>query len=392
MRQSALAAFLASVGERESRAAQVFASLYRHGEEPSQSAALSSTFRKRLAALADTSGDVRLASVVGAADGTRKLLFTLLAGEGKGGTVEAVLIPSVRGDGPGRLTLCISSQLGCSQNCSFCLTGLMGLRANLSAAQIVGQVLAAKRLVAEEAVAAGSPASAATLSNVVFMGMGEPLHNLEPVLAAVDILLDEAGFAFSRRRVTVSTSGLVPAMRAFLAASRASLAVSLNATTDEVRSRIMPINRKHNLAELLQALRDGLGPAAAAPHRTRDAAFLEYVLLSGVNDTDDDIARLVSIAVSVPGSKVNLITFNPHAGSGFAPSPRATALRFRDALAAAGVTATLRESRGDDAMAACGQLGRPEEAAAWKPPPPRPARVVAATAAAAAAAGALATV
>lgn len=196
-------------------------------------------------------------------------------------------------------------------------------------------------------------------------------------MAAVDVLLDPAGFALPPRRVTVSTSGLVPQLSAFLGASRAAVAVSLNATTDEVRSRIMPINRKHSLAELLAALRAGVGPHAVHPHRRREGAFLEYVLLRGVNDSPDDQARLVEMSLSLPGAKVNLLTFNSHPGSGFTAAPRDVAVRFRDALAAAGVVATLRESKGADGMSACGQLGRPDEAAAWRPPPPRP-RVAAA--------------
>jgi 23S rRNA (adenine2503-C2)-methyltransferase len=298
-----------------------------------------------------------LSGQIAAADGTRKLLFTLAGG----GTVEAVIIPAKSGQ---RTTLCVSSQLGCAQNCQFFMTALLGLRRNLSAAQIVAQALTAKRLLLSE--------GAQPLGNVVFMGMGEPLHNPEEVMTAVDILLDTHGFALSPARVTVSTSGLVPAMAHFARSSRASLAVSLNATTDEVRSAIMPINRKHNLEELLGTLRSLFGPASPVEHRRKDSVFFEYVLLSGVNDSDDDSRRLVDIARSFAGHcKVNLIAYNAVPGLPFAGSPRARLVAFRDALAAAGVVATIRESRGDDQMAACGQLGKPEEAEFFRPPPPR---------------------
>ena len=367
LRRSALAGWLGEMGEAPSRAPQLFAELYRNaaGDDLQAFTAVSASFRARLAPLVDCRADLRLSEVVAAADGTRKLLFTLTDG---GGTVEAVLIPARNGS---RTTLCVSSQLGCAMNCQFCATARMGLRRNLSAAQIVGQVLAAKRLLLSER-------GGASIGNVVFMGMGEPLHNADEVLTAVDILLDNTGLAFSHNRVTVSTSGLVPAIRRFVTESSASLAVSLNATTDEVRSWIMPVNRKHDLAELLGTLRELYGSEVAPPHRRRDSVFFEYVLLQGVNDSDDDAHRLVEIARSGIPCKVNLISFNAHQGTQFKPSSQARLLFFRDTLAKAGVTATIRESRGDDQMAACGQLGKPEEAALWKPQPPRmkpPARL-----------------
>jgi len=356
MRRAEVAAWLKPEDERPvSRAEQVFATLYRHAEPLGTAKAVSRHFRAKMEVLADTSGDLSLASVATAADGTRKLVFKLA--DAGGGSVESVIIPARNGE---RTTLCVSSQLGCALNCQFCLTARMGLRRHLSAAQIVGQVLAAKQLLKKEG---GAP-----LDNIVFMGMGEPLHNLEAVLSAVDILVDPAGFAFSRNRVTVSTSGLVPPLRRFLAESPANLAVSLNATDDRVRSWIMPVNRKYPLADLLRALRDGFPRVGAG--RGQDRVFFEYVMLDGVNDTDDDKRRLMDIATSLP-CKVNLIEFNAHHGSEFKPSPHERVVAFRDALAAAGITATIRESRGDDAMAACGQLGRPDEKEAWVPSPPR---------------------
>ena len=359
-----------SLGERPSRAEQLFAELYRKaaaGGDVSAMTALSADFRHRVAALVDTSGDVTLAGVVPAADGTRKLLFTLAGG----GTVEAVLIPARNGS---RTTLCVSSQLGCAMNCQFCATARMGLRRNLSAAQMVAQVLVAKRLLLSEAgVTDDTPRNHSNthpIGNIVWMGMGEPLHNVDEVMTALEVVLDPAGLAFSHNRVTVSTSGLVPAIRRFVTHSKASLAVSLNATTDEVRSWIMPVNRKHNLEELLGTLRELFGPESPISHRRRDVVFLEYVLLAGVNDTDADAQRLVAIAQSLP-CKVNLITFNPHDGTPFKPAAQEVLLRFRHVLASAGVVVTIRESRGDDSMAACGQLGKPEEQELWKPQPPR---------------------
>jgi len=355
LRRRDLASWLASQGEKPSRSEQLFAVLYRHAVPSlAEASTVSAEFRTRLLGAATEDADLALTAVHAAADGTQKLVFRL--GNG-GGSVEAVVIPARNG---ARTTLCVSSQLGCAMNCQFCHTGRMGLRRNLSAAQIVGQALAAKQLLA----AAGQPA----VDNVVFMGMGEPLHNLEAVLTAVDILVDEAGFALSHNKVTVSTSGLLPQMRRFLAESSACLAVSLNATTEEVRSYIMPLNRKHSLAELLATLRASFPRAGLGRAQTR--VFFEYVMLAGVNDSEADKERLVAIATSLP-CKVNLIEFNDHSDSGFTGSPPATVRAFRDALAAAGVTATVRESRGDDAMAACGQLGKPDDEEAWKPPPPR---------------------
>ena len=366
----ALQRWLVNLGERQSRSEQLFAELYRRAAgsgDVLRMQALSADFRSRLAPLVDTSGDVTLTSVVPASDGTRKLLFALAGG----GTVEAVIIPARNGS---RTTLCVSSQLGCAMNCQFCATARMGLRRNLTAAQMVGQVLAAKRLLlAEAGVTDDTPRTGSItnpIGNIVWMGMGEPLHNVNEVMTALEVVLDPAGLAFSHNRVTVSTSGLVPAIRRFVTHSTASLAVSLNATSDEVRSYIMPVNRKHPLDELLSTLRELFGPHSPVAHRRRDVVFLEYVLLAGVNDTDADIQRLVDIARSLP-CKVNLITFNPHDGTPFKPSPQEALLRFRHALASAGVVVTIRESRGDDQMAACGQLGKPEETELYKPPPPR---------------------
>ncbi|MEW5297772.1 MAG: hypothetical protein WDW36_000956 [Sanguina aurantia] len=291
-------------------------------------------------------GGLKLQQVVRARDGTRKLVFKLTTGEGAGGQVEAVLIPVVRQAGlRDRVTLCVSSQVGCAMNCQFCYTGRMGLLGSLSTAQIIEQVVAARRVMAEEG-------DEAPLTNLVFMGMGEPLHNLEAVLAATDIMTHHLGLHMSHNKVTISTVGLVPELRQAVARSRAQIALSLHATTDEVRDWIAPINRRHPLSSLVQALRD-LFPQGDKDGRT---LLVEYVMLRGVNDTAEDAERLVGLLQDVR-AKVNLIVFNPHAGTRFLPSLDPELLAFRSTLIKSGRVCTIRDSRGDDEMAACGQLG-----------------------------------
>jgi 23S rRNA (adenine2503-C2)-methyltransferase len=217
----------------------------------------------------------------------------------------------------------------------------MGLMSNLSTAEIVDQVVQTRRLFEAEQ----------HVSNVVFMGMGEPLHNPDHVIAATKVLIDGRGLDFSQRKVTVSTSGLVPQIEQFGRESQARLAVSLNATTDEVRDWIMPINRKYPLAALMACLE-------RYPLRPHERITFEYVMLDGVNDSLDDARRIVRLTSRIP-CKVNLIPFNPHPGTEFRPSPRDVLERFRDLLLSKGVHVTVRTTRGDDRMAACGQLGQP---------------------------------
>ncbi|BAT74666.1 hypothetical protein LR48_Vigan511s011700 [Vigna angularis] len=270
-----------------------------------------------------------------ASDGTRKILFTL----DDGLVIETVVIPCDRG----RTTVCVSSQVGCAMNCQFCYTGRMGLRRHLTAAEIAEQAVSARRLLTNEV---------GSITNVVFMGMGEPLHNIDNVIKAADIMVDEQGLQFSPRKVTVSTSGLVPQLKRFLHESNCALAVSLNATTDEVRNWIMPINRKYKLDLLLQTLREEL-------HLKKNYKVLfEYVMLEGINDSDGDAERLIELVKGIP-CKINLISFNPHSGSFFRPTKEERMIEFRNTIARAGLTVLLRLSRGDDQMAACGQLGKP---------------------------------
>jgi 23S rRNA (adenine2503-C2)-methyltransferase len=288
------------------------------------------------------------ARVTASSDGTRKLLFQLDAGpspaatSGDGGgpgrgflhaAVESVLIPD-----PPRLTLCISSQAGCGMGCVFCATARLGLLRNLSAEEIAGQVVAAQEQIE----------SSERISNIVFMGMGEPLANYDAVVQAIGILTAEWGLGFSPRRVTVSTVGLVPAMQRLVRDTAVNLAVSFGATTEAQRAELMPINRRHPLQALLALCR-----ALPIPQRRR--ITFEYVMLAGVNDSLEDAGRLVRLLHGIR-SKVNLIPFNPFPGAGFACSSEATIRRFQERLLAAGVHATIRQSRGRDIQAACGQL------------------------------------
>lgn len=267
-----------------------------------------------------------------AEDGTRKLLLGLADGE----AIESVIIP-----GRDRTTLCVSSQVGCAMNCAFCATARMGLRRNLAAAEIVGQVLAAARQVAAQGHLTDH------LTNYVFMGMGEPLANYDRLLRALAIMTAPWGLGISPRRITVSSVGLVPGIERLMADTHVQLAVSLTATTDELRDRLAPVNRRYPLKTLLEACRRlDLG---------RRRITFEYVMLAGVNDSDADARRLLKLLGPLR-AKVNLICFNPFAGSPFAPSPRDRIETFQAILLGGNLTATIRESRGRDIAAACGQL------------------------------------
>jgi 23S rRNA (adenine2503-C2)-methyltransferase len=334
--------FVSGMGEKPYRARQLYKWLYRPSvaSQVDDMTDLGKLFREALASSARLHA-LSLREVREAQDGTRKLVYQV-DGDSPG-AVESVLIPA-----SGRNTLCISSQLGCAMNCQFCFTGKMGLQRNLTAAEIVDQVTLTKARYE-------SPRQASTqISNIVFMGMGEPFQNLDNVLRALEILLDPKAMGLSHRKVTVSTSGLVPEIRRYLRETSANLAVSLNATTNEVRNWIMPINRKYPLEVLLETLREEYARDA----RRGDKVFFEYVLLGGVNDSLDDAKRLLRLIAHIP-CKVNLIPFNSHAGSEFRPSPLPQMEAFRQYLHERGVLVTLRRSRGDDKMAACGQLGNP---------------------------------
>ena len=338
---AAMERWCADVGEPRYRAAQVLAWVHHRGADDFAAMSnLGKAFRQRLA---ETFAIGRLvpSDVANAADGTRKMLFTLPA-DGtttRVASIESVLIPQT--DRPGgardRLTLCISSQAGCGMGCGFCATARMGLVRNLRPAEIVGQVQAAQRL-----------AAPAVVTNVVLMGMGEPLANYDGVRLALEILTAEWGYAISPRRITVSTVGLAPLVPRFIADTRVNLAVSLHGTTDEQRERLVPVNRRYPIATLLAACRE-------VPLARRKRITFEYVMLGGENDADADARRLVGLLHGLR-AKVNLIPFNPFPGVTYVPSPRARIVRFQEILLSQGVHATIRESRGRDIQAACGQL------------------------------------
>ena len=252
--------------------------------------------------------------------------------------METVYIPDGR-----RGTLCVSSQVGCALNCTFCATAQQGFNRNLDAAEIVGQLRAATRLL-EESGHAGPD-----ITNVVLMGMGEPLLNLDNVVPALELMLDDLGFGLARKRVTLSTAGVVPGIRALARRCPVSLAVSLHAPDDALRDVLVPINRTYPVDMLLAACREY---ADAQPRRK---VTFEYVMLDGVNDTPEHARRLARRLNGIP-SKVNLIPFNSFPGTTYRRSPEATIDRFRDVLLAAGVMTITRKTRGDDIDGACGQL------------------------------------
>jgi 23S rRNA (adenine2503-C2)-methyltransferase len=253
--------------------------------------------------------------------------------------IETVYMPS-----PDRKTLCVSTQVGCAMACTFCMTGTLGLLRNLTAAEIVAQVHAVNREVARnEQLEMTRP-----LTNLVFMGMGEPLHNFENLKRALAILQSEDGPNFSHRHITVSTVGLVPMIERLGAETDVKLAISLNASTDAQRDAMMPVNRKWKIADLMEACRK-------FPLRQGRRITFEYVLLRGVNDADEDAARLIELLAGVP-AKVNLIPYNENPGLGFQTSDEARAERFRDLLTRGHLAAFIRENRGRDIAAACGQL------------------------------------
>ncbi|MBI3129915.1 MAG: 23S rRNA (adenine(2503)-C(2))-methyltransferase RlmN [Acidobacteria bacterium] len=342
--RAALKALAASFGEPAFRGDQLFEGIYAKGwMEWSAFTHLPKKLRERLQA------EVRLAwpritQSLASEDHSTKHGFELEDGK----QVEGVHMPY-----KDRTTLCLSSQVGCAMACTFCATGQMGILRNLSAAEIVGQVMA---MLAHHGRPVGSDGEPDPL-NLVFMGMGEPLHNLDHVMAAFAILTDPKGLALSPKRITVSTSGLVSGIERMGAfARRPRLALSLNATTDEYRSRIMPVNKAWDMEALAAAL-------GAFPVQSGERITLEYVLLKGVTDSLEDGRRLAAYAKRFP-SKVNLIPFNPHEGSGYEAPAEARIQELCRILIQEGVIVSVRRSRGQDVAGACGQLvkegqGRP---------------------------------
>ncbi len=319
------------------RAGQLWGWIYHFGV--TDFAAMTDISREMRAALAERFVVARPEMVEGqiSTDGTRKYLLRM----GAGVEVECVFIPDVGRAG----ALCVSSQVGCTLNCTFCHTGTQKLVRNLTAAEIVGQVLAVKDDLGEWPPGRDDR----RLSNVVFMGMGEPLYNLDNVARAMEIISDGEGISLSRRRITVSTSGVVPEMHRLGAETSAMLAISLHATNDPLRDELVPINRKYPIAELLDACRNYPGASNA-----RRITF-EYVMLKGVNDTDAEARALVRLLKGVP-AKINLIPFNPWPGAPYECSSWERIEAFAEIVNRAGYASPIRTPRGRDIFAACGQL------------------------------------
>lgn len=350
----ALEQFLKGQGKERFRALQIFKWIYQQDAHTFEEMTnISKALRAELAATAFIS-NLEPEAVEEGSDGTRKYLFNL----GDSNAVEAVVIPI-----EGRNTLCISSQVGCAMGCEFCLTGTFKLTRNLTTAEIVNQIMAVKRDLARNPPSLPTtaaeyrgcfndneiPPSPADIRNIVLMGMGEPLHNLDNVIPAIRIMIDGNGLQLSNRRVTISTCGLAPEMeRLGREIPNVNLAVSLNATTDELRNRIMPVNRRYPLKELLLACKE-------FPLPGRRKITFEYVMLGGLNDTLDDAKRLLRLISDIP-NKVNLIPFNEYEGCNFKAPIRAAIDAFHKYLIDRHVTVITRDSRGSDISAACGQL------------------------------------
>lgn len=322
--------FFADLGEKPFRARQIVQWIHRRGVTAFDAMTdLSAGLRRRLSEIATIEAPPVL-SEHHSSDGTVKWVV----GAGRG-AVETVYIPE-----PGRGTLCISSQVGCMLNCTFCSTAMQGFTRNLQAWEIIGQVWLAARRLGEQRI-----------TNVVLMGMGEPLLNLDQVRPALELMRDDLAYGLAARRVTVSTAGVVPGIDALADGPPIALAVSLHAPNDELRSRLVPLNRKYPIAELLAACKRYLGSAK----RPKQSITFEYTMIDGVNDSPALARELRRVLAHVP-SKINLIPFNPFPGTPFRCSPPDRIERFQQLLREGGLIATVRKTRGDDIDAACGQL------------------------------------
>jgi 23S rRNA (adenine2503-C2)-methyltransferase len=338
MPRAGLEAFVGGFGAKPYRARQLLRWIYRRGEADfTRMTDLARDFRAELAARAEVTVPEIVAART-ASDGTRKWLLRMPGAAGNAQVIETVFIPE-----QGRGTLCISSQIGCALDCSFCATGAQGFNRNLTAAEIIGQVWLANRELGRD------PDGERIITNVVLMGMGEPLANYRNVLPAMQLMLDDIGYDLSRRRVTLSTSGLVPQIYRLAEDCNVALAVSLHAPNDRLRDELVPINRKHPIAELLAACWHYL-----ECQNGRSVTF-EYTMLDGVNDRPEQ-ARELARLLRGHAAKVNLIPFNTFPGTRYRRSPAEAIRRFRDLLVQGGVMATIRKTRGDDIDAACGQL------------------------------------
>ena len=333
-----LAAFVEGLGEQSFRARQLLRWIHRRGvSDFAAMTDLAKSLRAKLETAACVLGP-RVISDSISADGTRKWLLDI----GAGNAIETVFISE-----DDRGTLCVSSQAGCAMNCLFCATGWQGFNRNLTTAEIIGQLWWAEHALRGQLGMTAEHERA--ISNVVLMGMGEPLQNLDALLPALRLMLDDDTYGLSRRRVTVSTSGLVQQIDKLAAECPVALAVSLHAPNDALRDQLVPLNRKHPLRELMAACRRYLR------HAPRDFVTFEYVMLDGVNDSDEHARELLALVRDVP-CKFNLIPFNPFPAARLARSPAQRIRAFAQVLIDAGIVTTTRKTRGDDIDAACGQL------------------------------------
>jgi 23S rRNA (adenine2503-C2)-methyltransferase len=343
--QAQLADYFSSIGEKAFRAKQLMRWMHHFGETDFKNMTdIAKTLREKL--LVET--EIKLPEVQFeqvSNDGTRKwLIATDNKKDGTTNSVETVFIPE-----DDRGTLCISSQVGCALECTFCSTGRQGFNRNLSVSEIIGQLLIANKSLRQESGYDLLSANDRIISNVVMMGMGEPLANYDNVVTAMQIMLDDSAYGLSRRRVTLSTSGMVPAMDKLKEDCPVALAVSLHAPNDKLRDEIVPINKKYPIKELMSACERYL---VKAP---RDFVTFEYVMLDKVNDTPEHAHQLLQVVKNVP-CKFNLIPFNPFPNSGYETSKPSHIRVFRDILMQAGYVVTVRKTRGEDIDAACGQL------------------------------------
>lgn len=331
-----LRAFFVELGEKPFRAEQVMKWVYHYGvTDFDEMTNISRPLRERLSAIAEIRAPQTL-NCQDSVDGTRKWLFAI----GGGNSIECVFIPD-----EDRNTLCVSTQVGCALDCSFCATARAGFNRNLTVSEIVGQIWMANRSLLRD-----HPNGARGVSNVVLMGMGEPLLNMKAVVPALKLMIDDLAFGLSKRHVTVSTSGVVPKMDRLHEAVDVSLAVSLHAPNDELRNELVPLNKSHPLDELMAACWRWLADGNRKKH-----IMFEYVMLDGVNDRPEHARELASLLGDMP-AKVNLIPFNPFEGSGYRRSSEEAIQRFAKILRDRGVFAIARRTRGDDIDAACGQL------------------------------------
>ncbi len=331
-----LEAFLLDLGEKPFRAIQLMKWIHQFGvTDFDEMTNISKDLRARLKECAEVRPPV-VRERFDAEDGCFKWIVEVESGS----SVETVYIPEA-----GRGTLCISSQAGCSLDCSFCATGKQGFNSDLTTAEIIGQLWLANREL--DTFGTKTPRK---VTNVVMMGMGEPLMNFENVMSAISLMMEDNCYGLSKRRVTISTSGVVPAMDRLKEYTDASLAISLHAPNDELRSQIVPINRKYPISELLRSTNDYLDSLPDSR-----VATIEYILISGVNDHRQHARELAEVLKNTP-CKINLIPFNPFEGSGYKRSSNSAISNFQKILRDAGYTVTIRTTRGDDIGAACGQL------------------------------------